>query len=78
MKAIETTGHIDKQGLLKLDEKIKLNKQEKVKVIILINDDEELEDDKWVKTLSNNSAFDFLNGKEEDIYSLTDGRPFKK
>ena len=40
--------------------------------------DEEKTDDEeslYLKSISNNPAFDFLNDPAEDIYSLTDGMP---
>ena len=76
MKAIETTGKIDRNGLLRLDKP--LRQQEKnVKIIILMPEENEIEDEKlWLNSISNNPAFAFLNDKEEDIYSLADGKPF--
>jgi len=76
MKAIETTGRIDKRGLLLLDNPLQ-TREKKVKVIILMQEENELNDDKlWLTFISNNPAFDFLKDKEEDIYSLKNGKPF--
>ena len=76
MKAIETTGRIDKRGLLLLDNPLQ-TREKKVKVIILMQEENELDDEKlWLTFISNNPAFDFLKDKEEDIYSLKDGKPF--
>jgi hypothetical protein len=30
----------------------------------------------WLNAVANNSAFDFLKDPEEDIYTITDGKPF--
>ncbi len=78
MKAIETTGYIDKPGLLRLDKKINFNKKKQLKVIILINEDDEINESAWLSGLSINPAFDFLKEEKENIYSITDGSPFKR
>ena len=31
----------------------------------------------WLKGLARNPAFDFLEDPAEDIYSLSDGKPFR-
>ena len=75
MKAIETTGTIDKKGGLLLDSPLRI-KEKKVKMIILMPEENELEEEKlWLTSISNNPAFDFLKDKEEDIYSIADGKP---
>jgi len=77
MKAIEINSKTDKAGYLKID--YKLDKSESnVRVIILINDDitEHEEENLWLRYISTNPAFDFLNDSLEDIYSLKDGEPF--
>lgn len=78
MRAIETTGHIDKPGLLKLDTKINFDRNKQLKIIILINDEDEIHDSVWMSGTSFNPAFDFLEDEGENIYSLSDGKPFKK
>lgn len=30
----------------------------------------------WLHAVANNPAFDFLKNPEEDIYTITDGKPF--
>jgi len=39
------------------------------------NDDAEVEE-LWLKSISANPAFDFLQDPNENIYSLADGEPF--
>jgi succinyl-CoA synthetase alpha subunit len=76
MKAIETTGQIDKEGNLHLSKPL-LEKDKKVKVIVLVPEGESEEEELlWVKTQSKNPAFSFLEDPAEDIYSLKDGKPF--
>ncbi len=76
MKAIEINARTDKFGNLRLD--YPLNKKDSVvRVIILLEEkSEEVEEEKrWLYSVQNNPAFDFLNDPEEDIYSQTDGEP---
>jgi hypothetical protein len=40
------------------------------------DEDNELDEDKWLRSLSVNPAFDFLKDEAEDIYTLEDGQPF--
>ena len=75
MKAIEVTGEIDSKGFLRLDHPLKM-REKKVKVIILVSEDEEAEDKQWLSAMTSNPAFDFLHDEEENLYSLTDGKPF--
>ncbi|HJV77414.1 MAG TPA: hypothetical protein VJ602_03460, partial [Paludibacter sp.] len=65
-----------KHGHLILDYPV--NKRERnVRVIILVDDqNDEDEEQIWLKGISSNPAFDFLNEPSENIYSLTDGEPF--
>jgi hypothetical protein len=77
MQAIEITGKIDNKGHLILDGPLKL-KEKKVKVIILLAEEKDEDEEKlWLYSVSNNPAFNFLKEKEEDIYSLKDGKAIK-
>ena len=77
MQAIEITGKIDNKGHLILDYPLK-QREKKVKIIILLAEEDEQNEEKlWLYSVSNNPAFDFLKEKEEDIYSLKDGKPIK-
>ena len=74
MKAIEIGAFLDEKGILKLDNPLQfINKR--VKIIILIPEEDEISDSAWLQATSSNPAFNFLNDKEEDIYSITDGEP---
>ena len=45
-------------------------------MIILYPEEEVLtEEQLWLQAVSRNPAFAFLKDKEEDIYSLSDGKP---
>lgn len=72
MRAIETTATVQKSGQLKLEARLQAKVHEKVKVIVLMEDDEE--EQQWLSSVSKNKTFDFLKHKSEDIYSLKDGK----
>jgi hypothetical protein len=77
MKALETTGTIGKSGVLKLDSPISISEKQKVKVIILYTEEEEIDESLWLSAVKGNPSFSFLENKKEDIYSLADGKPFR-
>ena len=52
-----------------------LKKGEKVKLIILVDEDDENEEKVWLDAVSKNPAFDFLKELGEDIYTAADGKP---
>lgn len=73
MKAIEINSKTDKHGHLRINYPLN-KKNSKVRVIILLIEDNESEEEKlWMQSISNNPSFDFLKEPEEDIYSLDDG-----
>lgn len=75
MQAVEAFGHIDSNGSLQINTPLPL-KEGDVKVIIMYAENEETaEEQLWLRSVSNNPAFDFLKDPEEDIYSLNDGKP---
>lgn len=76
MKAIETTGFISRDKIIRLNEKINITKEGDVKVIILYKEDDDLSDELLLKAAANNSEFDFLNDESENIYSVKDGKKF--
>lgn len=74
MKAIELSGEIDKDGNLKVAPVLS-SRNRRVKVIILLAENEEAEDTTWLEFASSNPAFDFLKDPAEDIYTLSHRRP---
>jgi len=77
MKAIELKARTDKYGHLQINYPI--NKKDRdVRVIILVEEkaDDVDEEELWMKSISSNPAFDFLQDPNENIYKLTDGEPF--
>ncbi|MCF7810290.1 hypothetical protein K9N50_04805 [bacterium] len=76
MKTIETTGVIDKRKQLQLDEPLTVDGPARVRVIILLMEEDDITETEWLKAASSNPAFDFLKDPEEDIYTIEDGKPF--
>jgi len=76
MKAIEVTGTIDEQGQLHLDEPLTIPGPHRVRVILLFPEEADIDELEWLQAAVSNPAFDFLKDPVEDIYTLTDGKPF--
>jgi hypothetical protein len=76
-KAIETTGVINENNELIIDEPLPLLGPTRVRVLILVPNHEDLKEDEWLRTVTKNPVFDFLKEPAEDIYKVSDGSPFK-
>jgi len=76
MKAIETTGIINARGQLILDEPLLAVAPTRVRVVILLPEETDIDEMKWLRAAARNPVFDFLKEPDEDIYTLADGRPF--
>ena len=76
MEAIEIKSRTDKKGFIRLDYPLKI-KDKNVRILILVEDeiDQQDEETEWLKAVSNNPAFHFLQEPEENIYGLNDGNP---
>ena len=75
LTAIETTGTIERNGKIVIDETFSVSAPTSVRVIVLFPESEDLNESEWLEAASKNEAFDFLNSPEEDVYSLEDGKP---
>jgi len=75
MKAIEVVGTIVQGGVVKLDEPLPIAVGARVRLIILVAEDEPSEQE-WLRAARQDQAFEFLNTTEEDRYTLRDGKPF--
>ena len=75
LRAIETTGTVDERQQLRLDKPLPVTASGKVRVIVLISE-EDAEEREWMHAAAANPAFDFLQDPEEDLYTPDDGRPF--
>lgn len=75
LTAIETTGTINANHQIVLDEKLPDNAPSRVRVIVLFDEDTDVSEREWMNAASGNEVFDFLNDADEDIYTLEDGKP---
>lgn len=75
LSAIEVTGTIDADHYLHLDTALPISGPRRVRVIVLYPP-EELSETEWLQAATQNPAFQFLHDPAEDIYSVTDGKPF--
>jgi hypothetical protein len=78
LKAIELTGTIDQEHQLILDNPVPIKGPSRVRVIILVTDETEIDEQEWLRAAAANPAFDFLKDQAEDIYTLSDGKDFRK
>ena len=76
MNAVETTGVVDEQRQLRLDEPQPIAGPSRVRVIILFPDSDEIPEPDWMKSAAANPSFGFLKDSAEDIYTAADGKPF--
>jgi hypothetical protein len=77
MSAIETTGTVDENHRLRLDEALPVSGPMRVRVIVMYPLIEGVEEDEWLRAAARNPVFHGLENPEEDIYSLEDGEPFR-
>lgn len=75
-RAIELGGTIDDQKRLQLDEPLPVSAAGRVRVIVLIPEDDDVEEREWLRAAVSNPVFDPLREPEEDVYTPEDGRPF--
>lgn len=73
--AVELTGTIDDRRILTLDGPLPIAGPRRVRVIVLYSSDEDWTEAEWLGAATRNPAFAYLRDSEEDIYSLTDGKP---
>jgi len=76
MKAIKTTATIKNSKQLILDTALHLRKKSKVKLIILLPEEKDINESEWLRAASNNPVLGFLKDSAEDIYTDSDGKPF--
>jgi hypothetical protein len=76
LKALEVAGTIDERRQLHLDDPLPIVGPSRVRVIILIPEESDMDEKEWLQAAVSNPAFDFLKEPEEDIYTLADGKPF--
>jgi hypothetical protein len=52
-------------------------KPSRVRIIMLLDDEDDLGPGQWESAIATNPSFAFLNDPEEDIYTLADGKPVR-
>ena len=77
LTAIERTGTINADHQIVLDEELPSNAPSRVRVIVLFDEENDLNEKDWLNSAASNDAFDFLNDESEDIYTLADGKPLR-
>jgi hypothetical protein len=75
LKALDVAGTIDEQRRLHLDAPLPVAGPSRVRVIILIPEETEIDEAEWLRAAATNPAFAFLNDPGEDVYTLADGMP---
>lgn len=76
-KAFEVMGTVDEQRQLHLDSPLPLSGPHRVRVIIVFPEETDLSEQEWIQGAAHNPAFEFLKDPAEDIYTLSDGKPFR-
>jgi len=74
-RAIETAGTIDANCQLVLDDPLPIAGPKRVRVIILVPDETDIDEAEWLQAAATNPAFDFLKDPSEDVYTLQDSKP---
>jgi hypothetical protein len=75
MRAIEATGTLNTQGHIQLDHPKPQAQPSRVRIIMLLGEDNDLAAGEWETAIAANPSFAFLHDPEEDIYTLEDGKP---
>jgi len=73
--ALEITARLENADLIRLDSPLPRSAPQRLRVIVLLGPVEEAEEIQWLQAGMSNPAFAFLNEPEEDIYTLSDGKP---
>jgi len=76
LTAIEMSGTVNESHQLLLDELLPIPGPKRVRVIILYSPIDEWNEKEWLHAATLSPAFDFLKDPEEDIYTLSDGKPY--
>jgi len=76
LTAIELTGTVNEHQQLQLDDILPIPGPKRVRVIVLYSPVDEWDEKEWLHGAALSPAFDFLKDPEEDIYTLSDGKPY--
>lgn len=75
-RAIEVQATVADGRRILLDDPLPDPSPSRVRVIILLADESEIDERAWLRAASENHVFGFLNDPAEDLYTLADGKPF--
>lgn len=77
LTTVETTGTINGENRIVLDENLPVSESSRVRVIVFFeeNNNNDADEKDWMSSAASNEAFDFLADESEDIYTLADGKP---
>ena len=70
---MNTTATVQTNRQLILDEDLPESFSKRVRVIVMPENDQEFDENAWLRALSQNEVFEFLANEEEDIYTIDDG-----
>jgi hypothetical protein len=76
VRAIEVNGTIDDERKLHVDGPLPVESPGRVRVIILLPEEADIDESSWERSAAANPAFEFLADPAEDIYTLADGQAF--
>jgi len=76
VKTVETTATVEQKRRLILDEDLPVTDRSRVRVIVFLDGEGDIDEKEWRRAAASNPAFEFLKHPEEDIYNLDDGEPF--
>ena len=71
LTVIETTGTINANHQIILDEDLPGNAPSRVRVIVLFEENTDISEKDWLNAANKNEVFDFLNDANEDISLLS-------
>ncbi|MBI3784799.1 MAG: hypothetical protein HY270_15505 [Deltaproteobacteria bacterium] len=77
MKAIEVHGRIDQRQKLRVDESLPGTRPGKVRVLVLVPDDADINEQEWLRSAARNPVFGTLSDPSEDLYTIADGMPLR-
>ena len=75
-KVFETDGLIDHDHKLLIKKPFTDIPPGKVHILLIVDYKKDIRESEWLLAASKNPVFDFLKDPKEDIYSISDGKPF--
>ena len=76
MSTVAIPAHFDGKHII-LDEPVELPPNANLLVTVIPSSSEAIAEDAWLKAAGSGDAFAFLADDAEDIYTSSDGEPFK-